>query len=106
MIPIPEVALILRGWAEDKRRLRVIARFGVADFSAYCVVREANEQSFSLFVGDDPLNMFGLYFDGWVFDFGDAPPDAEGLPIGGKVESAIVGGRRGSHLWLMLLTDD
>src|ERR1700678_3298808 len=32
MIPIPEVALILRGWAEDKRRLRVIARFGVADF--------------------------------------------------------------------------
>lgn len=106
MIPTPEIALLLRGWMDSKRRLRVIVPAGLVHFSAYCRVFDVNEDGFSMTIGDEGRNMVGFLFEGWVFEFTDAPPDSEELLVGGKIESAIVGARRGLTLTLLLLKDE
>jgi hypothetical protein len=103
MIPIPEISLQLRGWAEEKRRLRVIARLGGIDFSAFCRVETVNEDGFALVIGVDARDMIGFVFEGWVFDFHDAPSDDNELIVGGEIESAIMGLKNGLALMIFLL---
>lgn len=105
MIPAPEIALLLRGWRDDKRRLRVILPAGLVHLSAYCRVFDVNEDGFSVTIGDEGRNMAGFLFEGWAFDFADAPPDSEELLVGGEIESAIVGVRAGLTITLLLLRD-
>jgi hypothetical protein len=102
MIPIPEVSLLLRGWAEEKRRLRVIARLGGIDFSAFCRVQDVNADGFALVIGSDGRDMIGFLFEGWVFDFSDAPP-ADNEVLGEPMESAIIGSWKGFELFIFLL---
>ena len=106
ILPIPEVVGYLREWARDRRRLRVVARLGIADFSAFCVVDAADEHSFSLLIGDDPRDMFGVFLDGWVFAFGETLPDSqEEIEVGGIVEKGIVGIRGRSTLMILALRE-
>jgi hypothetical protein len=106
MIPMADVGLLLRGWRDSKRTLRVIGRLGVGDFSAFCKVLEVNDDGFSLVIGNDGLNMIGFLFDGWVFDFTDPPANADrSLPVGGRIESAIAGAKRGLTLLILLLEE-
>jgi hypothetical protein len=108
MIPAAEVALILRGWRDSNRRLRVIARLNGADFSAFCRVYDATDDGFSLVIGSDKRDMIGFLFDGWGFDFSDALAGDDSSVLGEKTESAIVGSdwnERNRSLLLMLLRD-
>lgn len=93
MIPLPEISLLLRGWAEDERRIRILGRFGSADFSAFCGVVRADETTADFVVGGNPLNAFRLNLADWLFDFTDAPPDDKSLGVLGSIESSIVGVR-------------
>lgn len=104
MIPTTEVALILRGWRDSERRLRVVARLGGIDFSAFCRVFDATEDGFAFVVGEDSRDMIGFLFDEWGFDFGDAPEEDKSRVLGEITESAIVGSKAGMSLFIMLLT--
>ena len=107
ILSIPEVVGYLREWARDRRRLRVIARLGIADFSAFCVVDTADEHSFSLLIGDDPRDMFGMYLAGWMFGLGTTLPESEEeIEVGGVVETGIVGVRLGATLAILALRED
>jgi hypothetical protein len=90
MIPVSEVALVLRGWAADKRRLRVIARLGLADLSVYCSASEVNEAGGTFTIEGSIFNMFSLSFEGYRFEFTDAPPDDNKLGVPGEIESGIL----------------
>jgi hypothetical protein len=68
-------------------------------------VSEVKESSFSVILGADGRNMVEFFFEGWVFDFTEAPPDSEELLVGGIIESSIVGLRSGFKLILLLLED-
>lgn len=106
MIPTTDVALLLRGWRDSKRTLRIVGRLGVADISAFCKVFDVNDDGFSFVIGSEALNMIGFLFEGWVFDFTDPPAEADRLlPVGGKIESAIVGVKRGLSLLILLLEE-
>ena len=104
MISPNEVALLLNGWKEEKRRLRIILRAGWFDFSAFCFVHEANAGGANFTLDDDGFNMFGFAFEGWVFDFADPPSDDKALGVGATIESAICGAsKRKDSLWIFLL---
>jgi len=107
ILSIPDVVGYLREWARDRRKLRVIARLGIADFSAFCVVDAADEHSFSLLIGDEPRDMFGVCLEGWAFGFGETLPDSqEEIGVGGIVEKGIVGVRGRSTLMILALRED
>lgn len=91
MTPVPKIAFLLRGWRDSERRLRVIALTDSVQLSAYCTLFDVDEDGFSMVIGADGRNMVRFLFEGWSFDFKDAPPDSEALLIGGKIESAVVG---------------
>jgi hypothetical protein len=93
MIPLSEISLILRGWSEEERRIRVLGDFGSANFSAFCGVVRADESTVDFMVGGNPLNVFRLNLADWVFDFADAPQDEKSLGVLGSIESSIVGVR-------------
>jgi hypothetical protein len=106
MIPTSEIALLLRGWRDSKRRLRVVALLDSVHLASYCMVSEVKESSFSVILDADGRNMVEFFFEGWVFDFTEAPPDGEELLMGGIIESSIVGLRSGYKLMLLLLEDE
>jgi len=106
MISAKDVALLLRGCADTSRRLRVISRQGIFDFSAYCSVREANEAGVTLAVGEDPLNLISLDLRGFAFDFTDAPPDDDKLGVPGRIESGVVCVRADRFIWFFVLRSD
>jgi hypothetical protein len=107
MIPSSDALLVLRGWAESKTRLRVLFKGEPVDFSAFCVVCEAQDDVVSFVIADDPKSMIGFRVRGCVCGFKDKPRDAAGfsLPVGGKVESAVLFVRRGFELTIMLLEE-
>jgi hypothetical protein len=107
ILSTPEVVARLREWSLDRRRLRVIARLEIVDFSAFCTVDNISDSSFSLLIGEDPRDMFGVYLARWRFAFAPAPMESnEVLPVGGVPESALVGAHGTSTLMLMALRDE
>ena len=90
LVPIADPSLLLGGWRDDKRLLRVIASLGGVDFAAFCRVVTVNPDSFALVVGNDVRDMIGFMTEGWRFAFTDAPP-ADNELLGMDIESAILG---------------
>lgn len=106
MIPKTEVELLLRGWHESKRRLRVTARFGDLIFSGFCRVYEVTSDGVCFDIGCDERDKIAFVFDGWAFEFSDPPPEGDRiLPVGGKVESVIVWVKPKDSLTVMLLEE-
>jgi hypothetical protein len=101
MIERGEAVLVLRGWAEAKRRLRVIVRGRDVIFSAFCTVQSATDTSVLFECGPD--NMVEFFFLDCICDFSDANPKSSGLPVGGKIESCIIFGRQDFELQIFLL---
>ncbi len=106
MIPTNEVALIFRGWAESKLRLRVIFKGSEIIFSAYCTVFKANDGSVVFAVSGDETNLIEFLLVGCACEFTDAEEGEDTLPFGGTIESAIVVGRPGYALTVCLLKDE
>ncbi len=101
LLPIPDVPLLLRGWRDDNRRLRVVAKLGLVDFSAFCRVASSNEDSFALAIGNDARDMIGFSLKLWRFAFMDAPPNDNEI-LGETIESAILGVHSDTRLTLFL----
>jgi hypothetical protein len=102
LMGVPDVPLLLRGWAEERRRLRIVARLGLVDFSALCRISSVAEDSFALVIGSDLRDVIGFKLEGWIFAFTDAPPKDNEM-FGETIESAILGIREGLSLFIFLL---
>lgn len=103
MIPPPEMSMLLRRWAQEKRRLQVIASLGGIEFTAICRVKSASETFFTLTIGAHADNLIGFSFEGWAFEYADATSDHNEFISIGNFETAICGGRKGSTLRIYLL---
>jgi hypothetical protein len=107
VISLDEVALLLRGWRENKSRLRVVVQSRLFSFSGLCTLFKAEGEYLSFWVGDVSVRENALSFSvaGCVFDFSDVPADAPDavLPFGGRVVSGIVGSRLDFKIAMMLL---
>ena len=104
MIPLDEVTLLLRGWAESNSPLRVIARSPEVIFSAFCTVYKVEGGRAAFWIGPQTRNSaIDFLLTGCRFDFRDVPPGDASLSVGGKVESGIVGVRGTFDIAIMLL---
>lgn len=104
MVSTPDVVSMLRGWAEGKRRLRVVANLGVLNLAVFCRVFGVTDDSFSLAVGFDGRDVLAFKLEGWVFESGTPPTEADEVFPGETVESAIVGTTRtGNEILTFLL---
>jgi hypothetical protein len=103
MIPPDAVALLLRGWAENKSPLRVVVRSPEMTFSAFCTVWKAEGERVAFWIGGSDKNAIEFLLEGCLFDFTDVPPTQANLDVGGKVESGIVGVRGSFNITAMLL---
>jgi hypothetical protein len=105
MIPLDEVNLLLRGWADEQSRLRVVAQSPEMTFSAFCTVYKAEGARVAFWIGkEDDKSMIDFLLTDCLFEFGDSPSGEADLPVGGKVESGIVGARGDFNITIMLLT--
>src|SRR5260370_3147888 len=106
MIPISEAILVLRGWAENRRRLRLIFKSSTIRLSVFCTVYDAQGEQVALAIEGGENNAAEFVLRGCKFGFTDPPDHAPGLPIGGRVESAIFANGRYFHLNVFLLAVD
>ncbi len=104
LVPVPDPSLLLSGWRDDKRLLRIVASLAGVNFSAFCRVLIVNPDSFALVIGSDGRDMINFATEGWLFAFTDAPP-ADNELLGMEIESAILGTHpaSGRTLFLFLL---
>jgi hypothetical protein len=104
MISLNDVVLLLRGWAEDKSPLRVVVTSPEVNFTSRCTVWDATGERVSLWIGPErDKNAVAFALSNLRFEFGDVPVAEADLPIGGTVESGIVGVRGDFSITIMLL---
>jgi hypothetical protein len=100
-ISASDFTLLLRGWRDTKRRLRVVLKNPLVSFGVFCTVYDARDNGdFSIAVTES--SMIGVSLNGCVFGFLDAAPDGEPV-LGEKVESGLVAVRPDFELAIMLL---
>ena len=106
MILPNEVALLLRGWGEEKRRLRIVLRAGWFGISTFCFVCDANAGGATFLLGEEPRNTFDFSFENWIFEFAELPNGDKTPGIGARIKSAICGAStRKDSLWIFPLED-
>ena len=99
MIGWETVELVLRGWFEDRRRLRVRIKSERLDGTFLCKLRSVGEHEIVLFSDEgNPLFELNCLLDGCFFEFADAPTEVReemsdfesGVFITGLIDLAIV----------------
>lgn len=104
MVSTPEVVSILRGWADGKRQLWVVANFGGVNLAVFCRVFGVTDDSFSLALGFEGRDVLAFKLEGWRFERGTPPTGADDVIMGETIESAIVGTTQGgSEIFIFLL---
>ena len=106
MISLNEALLVLRGWGETKAPLRLAVQSPEVWFSGFCTVWKIEGEQVSFWIdGKVDKDAVGFLLTDCRFDFGDVPPDAPDavLPVGGKVESGLVGVRDDFKIAILLL---
>lgn len=99
-ISASDFALLLRGWRDDKRRLRVVLKNPVVSFGVFCTVYDAKDNGdFSVAITDS--SMIGLSLTGCTCGFLDATERDEVL--GERVESGLVAVRPDFEVAILLL---
>ncbi len=75
MIEWNDVALVLRGWLDNNRRLRVRVKAGQVDGTFMCAVRnvDAEEESVELLTEGNPACTLTCRLEGCFFEFTDGP---------------------------------
>ncbi len=98
-----DFALVLSGWKEDRRRLRVVLRAMPVSFGAFGLLFFVSD------TGDFTLSLEGKEADGITvsvagckFGYLDAPGD---IAAGASIESGLVAVRDGFNLAVMLLAE-
>jgi len=93
--------LILKGWAEDARRLRVEAETPDLRIVATCTIYTIKDAHIAFHIlGSD---YFELSLVGCKLNFGDAEESTKRMPIGETAESAVIAMRDGLKLTVVLL---
>jgi len=101
-ISVDDFALILRGWCDSKRRVRVVLTHPLVPFAVSGTVYAVNAQGFSITIDEE--NTVAVSVVGCEFGFMDLP---EGERVLGKqVESGLVAVRTDFRLVVMLLEDE
>jgi hypothetical protein len=98
-ISVDDCKLILRGWCESKRRLRVVFTHPVASFAVFGTVWATNDVGFSISI--DELNMVSVSLLECECGFMDLPEGEKVLGQG--IESGLVVVRKDFNLVIMLL---
>ena len=100
-ISVSDFVLLLRGWRDTRRRLRVVLKNPIVSFGVFCTVYDARDSGdFSIAITDS--SMIGVSLRGCACGFLDAPPDGEPV-MGEAVESGLVAVRPDFELAIMLL---
>jgi len=106
MVLTPDVLSMLRGWADGKRRLRVVANLGGVNVAVFCRVFGVTDDSFSLTIGFDGRDGLAFNLEGWFFDFGTPLTGVDDVIEGEAIESAIVGTTQtGFEMFIFLLAE-
>jgi hypothetical protein len=101
MIELSDVELLVRGWKESGRRLRVKLESDEFVILATCTSYDVNAGHVTLQAGKH--NSLELNLENFAFDFLDADPADNTLSTGETIESAIVGASSWGRLFLVLL---
>jgi hypothetical protein len=101
---LSESLLVLRGWGDNKARLRVAVQSPEMWFASFCTVKSVEVDRVEFWLQPD-TDAVGFLLADCRFEFGDVPPtDADSfLPVGGQVESGIVGRRPDFTITILLL---
>jgi len=100
-ISVSDFALLLRGWAEERRQLRVVLKNPIVSFGVFCEAYAATDNGeFSITVGEE--SMIAVSLAGCVLGFLTTPTELEPV-LGRRVESGLVAVRPDFELAVMLL---
>ena len=99
-----EALLVLRGWGDSKSRLRVAVQSPEVWFASFCTVKSVGDDRVEFWLRPD-TDAVGFLLADCRFEFADVPPtDADSfLPVGGQVESGIVGRRPDFKIAILLI---
>ena len=87
-----DVALVLRGWLDDGRRLRVRVKAERIDGTFLCKLRrvDADEGEITLFADEGNLSfVLDFILDGCFFEFKDVPERVRESVVDERLESAV-----------------
>lgn len=98
---LDDVFLILRGWEEDKRRVRVIVRDSLYYFAVWGVIKGTEDLTLTVGLSEDSFVRASLLDCRCAF--ADVATDNEVL--GECVECGIVGARPGFNFTVMLMAE-
>jgi hypothetical protein len=105
MVSLNEALLVLSGW--EDRPLRLIVQSPEVWFSSFCTLWRVKGEKATFWIGGRvEQDAVSFLLTGCLFDFGDVPEDAPdaALPVGGVVESGLIGTRgRDFKIAIMLL---
>jgi hypothetical protein len=93
--------LILKGWLEDERTLRVCVVSDKSRIVATCTIYKIEEAHIAFHISESDYFEFSLA--GCELNFGDAKESAKEMPIGLMAESAIKASRAGFEALIVLL---
>jgi hypothetical protein len=96
-----EGMLILKGWLDDERALRVRVESGKLRIVTACTIYKIKEAHIAFHISES--DYFECSLADCVFNFGDAQEDAKEMPIGLTAESAILATREGFEAMIVLL---
>lgn len=95
--------LVLRGWRDDSRSLRVDVKSSDLHIVASCTIYKIEDELIAFHISD--YDYFEMSLADCSMSFGDAKDSAKDMPIGRTAESAIIAQRDGFKAIIVLLQD-
>jgi hypothetical protein len=96
-----EGMLLLKGWFEENRVLRVSVESGNLRIVTTCTIYKIEKAHIAFHISES--DYFECSLAGCAFNFADAKEDAKEMPVGLTAESAILAVRDGFKALIVLL---
>jgi len=104
MMLLNDGMLLLRGWFDDARDLRVRIESDKLRIVATCTIYKIEEEAHVAFQISES-DYFECSFKGCSVNFGDAKKGFKELPLGLTAESAVIATREGFEALIVLLEE-
>ena len=102
---VEDAMLLLKGWCEDSRRIRVDVTTPDLRIVTTCKIYKIDEPNAHIGFHISGKDYFEFFLIGCDMNFGDAKEDAKEMPIGETAESAILARRPNFKAIIVLLQD-